>query len=209
MGGSLDEAEYPFYIIQSTEYENYCLHYEGGGLAIREIANYNSQKWDISKDKIAQDPLPTQNSNKYSALTPGHKMTDSDKTLGSVGENGGSNGGASPMQFNINVDPDLLSRLGVDTGLSALSGAGAGGLGNSSNGRVGNGASGEGDLLLSEEELRRRKMNRNGNNGDMMVDFNGNQELCENCGDVPENMIKKDMVKSMCIGCNSIDNVLA
>ena len=39
---------------------------EGGGLGIREIANYDSQKWDVSKDKIYQDPLPTQSNNKFS-----------------------------------------------------------------------------------------------------------------------------------------------
>ena len=155
MGGSLDDAEYPFYLVQSSEFENYCLHYEGGGLAIREIANYNSQKWDISKDKVEQDPLPTQDNNKFTGLTPGHKMSGADQSLGSLGESGGSssNSKGGPMQFNINLDPDLLSRLGVDTGLSALNGAG--GVGGSGSG--GNGGNGAGDLLLSEEELRRRR----------------------------------------------------
>ncbi len=219
MGGSLDDAEYPFYLVQSVEYENYCLHYEGGGLAIREIANYNSQKWDISKDKIEQDPLPTQENNKFTSLTPGHKLSSTDESLGSVGTKGGetnSNGG--PMQFNINLDPDLLSRLGIDTGLASLvsgSGNGSGnGIGNGSGSGSGSGrGSGSdsgrgGDLLLSEEELRRRKMNRNGNNEDMMVDYKGNDELCKKCGKIPDNMIKKDLVKSMCIGCTNIDNVL-
>ena len=27
-------------------------------------------------------------------------------------------------------------------------------------------------------------------------------------GKIPDNMIRKDLVKSMCIGCNNIDNVL-
>lgn len=219
MGGDIDEAEYPFFVIQSTEYENYCLHYEGGGLAIREIANYNSQKWDVSKDKIIQDPLPTQETNKYSALTPGHRMGSSDKTLGSLGETGGSNGNSSPMQFNINIDPDLLSKIGVDTGLGGLTSSGNNndgssnsiGINNRGNGNVvrNNGSRGGGsDLLLTEDEVQRKKMNRTENNSDMMVDYNGNQELCENCGDIPDNMIKKDLVKSICIGCNNIDNVL-
>ena len=204
MGASMDETDFPFHICQSVEYENYCLHYEGGGLAIREMANYNAQKWDVSKDKIAQDPLPTQGNNKYTGLTPGHKMGQSDKTLGSLGESGGaesSNGGAA--QFNINVDPDLLAKLGIDTGLplggnNSTGGNGLGGAGANS------GNNGEGDLTLSEEELARRRQNTN----DMMVDYNGNRELCENCGKIPENMIRKDLVKSMCIGCNNIDNVL-
>ena len=65
MGRSMDETEFPFHIVQSSEFENYCLHYEGGGLAIREIANYDSQKWDVSKDKVYQEPLPTQGNNKF------------------------------------------------------------------------------------------------------------------------------------------------
>ena len=32
----MDETEFPFHIVQSSEFENYCLHYEGGGLAIRK-----------------------------------------------------------------------------------------------------------------------------------------------------------------------------
>jgi hypothetical protein len=217
MGGDIEDAEYPFFVIQSSEYENYCLHYEGGGLAIREIANYNSQKWDVSKDKVTQDPLPTQDNNKYSALTPGHKMVEADKTLGSIGENGGvvNGGGSQPMQFNINVDPDLLNRLGVDTGLvgsgssnSLGSNSSSQGLNFNQNGGRGMNNGREGDLLLTEEELRLRKLNKNKDNSDMMVDYNGNQELCEKCGDIPDNMIRKDLVKSMCIGCNNIDNVL-
>ena len=34
------------------------------------------------------------------------------------------------------------------------------------------------------------------------------KNLAEDCGKIPEKYIKKDLVKSMCIGCNNIDNVL-
>ena len=48
-------------------------------------------------------------------------MTNADKSLGSVGENGGNGeGGQNPMQFNINLDPDLLSKLGIKTGLEGI-----------------------------------------------------------------------------------------
>ena len=220
MGRSMDETDFPFHIIQSVEYVNYCLHYEGGGLAIREIANYEAQKWDVSKEKIEQDPMPTQENSKFSSLTPGHKLSNADKSLGSVGEGGGvSAGGGDPMQFNINIDPDLLGKLGIDTGLLGNGGNGngqgiSGGSGNGGSGRGGSGGGGNGrgssggDLLLTEEEQQARKLARNRDNSDMMVDYNGNEELCTNCGKIPDNMIKKDLVKSMCIGCNNIDNVL-
>jgi len=211
MGRSMDETDFPFHIIQSVEYVNYCLHYEGGGLAIREIANYDAQKWDVSKEKIEQDPMPTQENSKFSSLTPGHKLSNADKSLGSVGEGGGASaGGVDPMQFNINIDPDLLGKLGIDTGLLGNisgNGNGQGISGGSGSGRGGSGS----DLLLTEEEQQARKLARNRDNrdnSDMMVDYNGNEELCTNCGKIPDNMIKKDLVKSMCIGCNNIDNVL-
>ena len=62
-GRDLEETHYPFHIVQSSEFENLVLHYEGG-LAVREIANYDAQKWDVSTDKIQQDPLPTQGPNR-------------------------------------------------------------------------------------------------------------------------------------------------
>jgi hypothetical protein len=49
-------------------------------------------------------------------------MSNADKSLGSVGQNGGNGeSGKDPMQFNINVDPDLLGRLGITTILSYTS----------------------------------------------------------------------------------------
>ena len=211
MGRSMDETEFPFHIVQSSEFENYCLHYEGGGLAIREIANYDSQKWDVSKDKVYQEPLPTQGNNKFTGLTPGHRMTNADKSLGSVGENGGNGeGGQSPMQFNINLDPDLLAKLGIKTGLEGLNLNGGEANSNSNGGSSQTYNSGlnnkENGLLISEEQLEENR--KNGNIDEMMTNYNGNDELCEKCGKIPDNMIRKDLVKSMCIGCNNIDNVL-
>ena len=212
MGRSMDETDFPFHIVQSSEFENYCLHYEGGGLAIREIANYDSQKWDVSKDKVYQEPLPTQGNNKFTGLTPGHRMSNSDKSLGSMGENGGKgDGGQDPMQFNINVDPDLLSRLGIKTGLEGLNSIGgrngANGVNGGSSATHNSGInSEENGLLISEEQLAENR--KNGKTDEMMLNYNGNDELCENCGKIPDNMIRKDLVNSMCIGCNNIDNIL-
>ena len=54
---------------------------------------------DVSKDKIIQDPYTRNNG----TINPGINGS-SDKTLGSLGETG--NQYSSPMQFNINIDPD-------------------------------------------------------------------------------------------------------
>ena len=106
------------------------------------------------------------------------------------------------------------SRLGIKTGLEGLSNqTGNNVVGNNS---VANGGSREthnsginspkDGLLISEEQLKKNRTN--GEIDEMMVDYNGNEELCKDCGKIPDNMIKKDLVKSMCIGCNNIDNVL-
>ena len=63
----------------------------------------------------------------------------------------------------------------------------------------------EKDLLIYDDE---NSINKKQDNSDMMVNYNGNEEICNDCGKIPDNMIKKDLVKSMCIGCNNIDNVL-
>ena len=131
------------------------------------------------------------------------------------------------MQFNINVDPDLLGKLGIKTGLEGLNLNGSNGNnsnGNNSNGNNSNGnnsnrnSSSSGNnynsginnkkngLLISEEQLKENRMN--GDTQEMEINYEGNEELCSDCGKIPDNMIRKDLVKSMCIGCNNIDNVL-
>ena len=60
MGRPLDETSYPFHIIKANKYD-YVLNYEGGGLSIRKLANYDSQKWDVSTETVKQDPIATQN----------------------------------------------------------------------------------------------------------------------------------------------------
>ena len=72
MGRPMEETAYPFYMILSAQDKNYVLNYEGGGISIRLSANYDGQKWDVSENKIPQDPLPTQKNSKFTGLTPGH-----------------------------------------------------------------------------------------------------------------------------------------
>lgn len=209
MGKDLEETHYPFHIVQSSEFDNLVLHYEGGGLAVREIANYDAQKWDVSSDKIQQDPLPTQGTNKLTGLTPGHRKTEGDSELNGMGNgksNSNSDSGAS--QLNINLDADLLRRLGLLNGTNQMGGSNSnvGGVAVGNNGEIaGADVDGEGGLLISneEQEIRRRRGRKN---SDMISNVS---EGCENCGDIPERFIRKDLVKSMCVGCNNIDNVVS
>lgn len=226
---SSSNTEYPFYIIISKEYNEYVLNYEGGGLSIREKANYDGQKWDVSPNKIKQDPLPTHPNSKFAGLTPGHAVTNGDKTLGGAfnsplsnrtsgngsGNGSGNSNGDGTTNLNVNLDPDLLSKLNFllnnEGGLNGF--GGASGSNNSSNN------SNIKDLLKNNNGRNSNGSNSaNGGNGGNMTGGRGDisdmlrnsndKRSCTDCGKIPEKYIKKDLVKSMCIGCNNIDNVL-
>ena len=64
-----------------------------------------------------------------------------------------------------------------------------------------------GNSTLSEEQ-RRALENPTGGRGNVSEMLQSSDPNCKNCDKIPENFIKKDLVKSMCIGCNNIDNVL-
>ena len=86
MGRPLDETSYPFHICKASKHD-FVLNYEGGGLSVRKLANYDSQKWDVSTESINQDPMPTQNYNKLSSLTYGHNLSKSDMSASTFGKN--------------------------------------------------------------------------------------------------------------------------
>ena len=190
MGRPLDETSYPFHIVKATKHD-FVLNYEGGGLSVRKLANYDSQKWDGSINSIKQDPMPTQSYNKHSSLTPGHNFSAGDTEASNVGLNGlnGKNNSKDGVNFNINVDPELLQKLLRDEVYS-------------------NEYSDNNDNEYSDNlyQNSNNKFNRSLNSNDtesMLV----NREQCDNCGDIPERFIRKDLVKSMCPGCNKLDNV--
>jgi len=196
MGRPLDETSYPFHIVKATKYD-FVLNYEGGGLSVRKLANYDSQKWDVSNESIAQDPMPTQNNNKHTSLTPGHNRIGSDQNAGSIG-NGQSIGNNSSNQtngdgvnFNINLDPDLLKQL----------------FQNNIGDDFYNDTDEYNDDLYQDPDTARKNQFKRGLSGDMKSGMLVNRENCSNCGEIPERFIRKDLVKSMCPGCNKIDNV--
>ena len=73
-----------------------------------------------------------------------------------------------------------MGRLGIKTGLEGLNNLG--GNSNNSNSNRNNYNSGinskKNGLLISEEQLAENR--KNGDTNEMMVDYNGNDELCEN-----------------------------
>ena len=198
MGRPLDETNYPFHIVKANKYD-YVLNYEGGGLSVRKLANYDSQKWDVSTETVKQDPIATQNNNKYSSLTPGHNMSKDDVTHNMMANpiNNGKNSDA--LNFNINLDPDLLKKLlndnlGVDYNNSN----------NSNNSNYNNNSNVyDDDFYVNSEKNKYKRGINNETASSMLI----NREECEDCGEIPERFIRKDLVKSMCPGCNNLDNV--
>lgn len=215
MGRAMEETSFPFYMIVSSQDKNYVLNYEGGGLSIRLSANYDGQKWDVSEKKIAQDPLPTQKNSKFTSLTPEHNMSQTDKSMGNlmsnvVGNkgsplggqgNGNSKGkGDGSVNLNVNLDPDLLAKLGLalgsDGSLQNLNSS----MNQSTNGSM------EDDFFVNNNGNKNASGGQ-GNIDDMLVGGNNNPN-CKNCDKIPDKYIKKDTIKSMCLGCDNIDNVL-
>ena len=100
------------------------------------------------------------------------------------------------VNLNVNLDPDLLSKLGLVIGTD-------GNLENL-NENFNNKKQTNNDLLIGGDEP-----NITGGRGDVsdMLEKGANNPNCSSCK-LPEKYIKKDLVKSMCIGCDNIDNVL-
>ena len=187
LGRPLSETAYPFFIVKSNDR---YLNYEGGGLSVRELANYDGMKWDASNEKVAQDPLPTQDNNKFTGLTPGHLKTETDKSVSSLNMNGmNQKNGDGATNLNINLDPDLLAKLGL-----AL---------NDSPENLNN--EGDGDLLVSPEEFNERRNGTNSTGGrgntEGMFSADANHPECKNCGKIPPQYIEKDFVEAVVPGC--------
>ena len=208
MGRAMEDTPFPFYMIISGQDKNYALNYEGGGLSIRPTANYDGQKWDVSEKKIAQDPLPTQNNNKFTSLTPEHNMSATDKSMNglmtqnNLGSSSGSENGNNKdgsVNLNVNLDPDLLAKLGL--------GLGSDGKLQNLNEKLNGNNSGKMDDFFVDDSQENNTGGR-GNVSEMLV---GGQENpnCKDCDKIPDRYIKKDLVKSACIGCDNIDNVLS
>lgn len=218
MGRAIEETPFPFYMIISGQDKNYALNYEGGGISIRPTANYDGQKWDVSEKKIVQDPLPTQKNNKFTSLTPEHNMSSTDKSMSgvmtqsslgsqvqSLGGSNGNKGADGSVNLNVNLDPDLLAKLGLalgsDGNLQNLNEK----LNQNQNQNQ-NGNSKMDDFFV--DDTKTNSTGGRGNVDEMLKGGQGNPN-CKDCDKIPDRYIKKDLVKSTCIGCDNIDNVLS
>jgi hypothetical protein len=103
------QTKYPFYIIVSnfdfgSDAPKRCLQYDTGSILVRPVANYDSQKWDISYQKIESNKsIKTHMYNPMSILSPEFRT---DPHLNSANEMDDSK-----IKINLNLDNSSLGNL--------------------------------------------------------------------------------------------------
>ena len=86
---------YPFYMITSGE-EKYALKCINGKISLAETGNYNSQKWDVSSQKIMENQLVHRSiyETPIGPLKPSSVETDKDR-----------------IKVNLNINDDKLKEI--------------------------------------------------------------------------------------------------
>ena len=103
LGYSINEASYPFYILKSHYDITKALQYQDGVVMVRPLANYDSQKWDLSYEKIE-------------SVIGTHKRTFESKLSGDYRANPdelGSNeyGDLDKIKIKLNLDNHVLNQF--------------------------------------------------------------------------------------------------
>ena len=105
-GYNLNKAEYPFYIITSAHKPDRCLQYDTASILVRKIANYDSQKWDISYEKVDADEVIKTHKYDPMSLLSGEFRTD--PHLKGANEYSLD---SNKIKINLNLNNSSLSKL--------------------------------------------------------------------------------------------------
>jgi hypothetical protein len=92
LGYNIQDASYPFYILKSVFDPTKALQYQEGNLTIRPLANYDTQKWDISYDTVSET------GNRFSG-----DVSESANTT--------NNADMETIKIKLNVNDQVLNRL--------------------------------------------------------------------------------------------------
>lgn len=97
LGYDINDAKYPFYIIKSLADPSRALQFQDGNMMIRPLANYDSQKFDISYEEI--DNVIGTSDKTYT------------NTLVGALEDNGSNGNAQmdKIKIKLNIDNETIN----------------------------------------------------------------------------------------------------
>lgn len=118
LGYNTRDASYPFYILKSLYDTSKALQYQDGNVMVRPLANYDSQKWDLSYDKVE-------------SAIGAHKRAYDTKLTGDVRSNPdelGSNeyGDMDKIKIKLNLDNTVLNKF-LEQNLEKLVAVTAGG----------------------------------------------------------------------------------
>lgn len=103
LGYDITDAKYPFYILKSHADITKALQYQDGNVMVRPLANYDSQKWDISYDKIA-NVIGTHKRNYESKLSGDYRANPDE-----LGSN--EYGDLDKIKIKLNLDNQVISRF--------------------------------------------------------------------------------------------------
>ena len=104
LGYNLSNANYPFFVITSVYDDTKCLQYDNGSLLVLPTANYDSQKWDISYQKVISS-------------VELHKTNPKSKLSGNFREDGGELSAneylddPNKIKLNLNLETNTLKQL--------------------------------------------------------------------------------------------------
>ena len=226
MGESLNETQYPFYILRSLFEEDgtqnkRCLYYDSGKLAVRKIANYDGIKFDISYSPV-----------NVNAEVPMHNTSDllnvlsNDFRPGTGDSPNFTSSDPNKIKINLNLGDDFVSRLlgpGMSSGfsitpdISPFNNSSNNNSNNNSNNQVNNpynvasGYSGSNGSYSENFSNNSNFLNNTGSNNLSQSDSNTltyiesdknrsdymkQDEYCVN------NYIPRNSVPSLCPGCN-------
>jgi len=106
MGKDLEDVKYPFYIVRSAHKPDRALQYESGSILVRPLANYDSQKWDISYTKIdSTDAIRTHKYDPMSILSGDFRT---DPQIPSANEYSVD---TDKIKINLNLDNSTLGSI--------------------------------------------------------------------------------------------------
>ena len=106
IGYNLDDVKYPFYIVRSVYKPDRALQYESGSILVRPLANYDSQKWDISYTKIeSNEAIRTHKYDPMSILSSDFRT---DPQIASANEYSVDQ---DKIKINLNLDNSTLGSI--------------------------------------------------------------------------------------------------
>lgn len=99
-GGSLQCVNFPFYVCVSSQNPSMCLQYDGNNITVRELGNYENQKWDVGFKTIVEEETDGLNDDLESQIDP------------------------NKIKINFKIDDDMINNMlsNIHPKLSSLMG---------------------------------------------------------------------------------------